>query len=424
MNNRALFGSSVMSDSQQIEIEKIYRAESARVLACLIRILGDLDLAEEALHEAFSIALQQWPHEGIPQNPYAWLVSTGKFKAIDALRKIGRGTELLIQRLQADVQTENLDQPTWEKYLIDDDLLRLIFFCCHPELPLDSRIALSLREVCGLSTEQIARGFLVNSETIKKRISRAKSLLREKAIPFEIPSRQEMDGRVNSVLQVIYLVFNEGYSASSGEQHLRKELTQQAIFLGRKLVQLAPTSHSIGLLALLLLQESRREARVDADGNLLSLEQQDRSRWDKQLISEGLELLQTSLLSGVLGSYTLQAAIASVHAQADSVENTRWQLIVDYYDMLLAIQKTPIVEFNRAIAVGMNEGPRAGLDLIEALLENPKLSHYHSLYAAQAEFCKQLGLKQQAIEAYQRAIDLVRQQPEERYLKQQLSELQ
>lgn len=415
-----------MLDPIQLEIGKIYKAESGRVLASLIRILGDLDLAEEALQDAFSIAMEKWPIEGVPNNPYSWLISTGKFKAIDAIRRAGRGKELISEKLY--LEEEGLtgganEQLNWEKHLIEDDLLRLIFFCCHPLLPLDSRIALSLREVCGMGTLEIARAYLVPLETIKKRISRAKALIKEKSIPFEIPSEVELNQRVDAVLHVIYLVFNEGYSASSGEHHIRKDLTEEAIFLGRKLVQLVATPESLGLLALLLLQESRWETRVTKTGDLIPLEFQDRSLWDQNLIREGVQLIQTSVMSGRLGPYTLQAAIASVHALADSVENTQWELIVAYYDMLLSINSSPVVELNRAIAVGMLEGPEVGLTIIENLLENKKLNAYHTIYAVQADFCKKLGLIDQAINAYERAIQLVRQEPEERYLKKQLSEI-
>jgi RNA polymerase sigma-70 factor (ECF subfamily) len=415
-----------MLDSTQLEIGKIYKAESGRVLAGLIRILGDLDLAEEALQEAFSVAMEKWPIEGIPKNPYSWLVSTGKFKAIDAIRRIGRGKELIagiVSLEEEDLNGSAIEQVDWEKHLIEDDQLRLIFFCCHPLLPMDSRIALSLREVCGMSTLEIARAYLVPVETIKKRISRAKALIKEKKIPYEIPSKAELSDRVDAVLRVIYLVFNEGYSASSGEDHIRKDLSEEAIFLSRKLVELVSIPESLGLLALLLLQESRREARVAKTGDLIPLEDQDRSLWDQKLIREGVQLIQTAVMSGRLGPYTLQAAIASVHALADSVQNTQWELIVGYYDMLLSINPSPVVELNRAIAVGMHKGPKAGLAIIDRLMKNKKLNSYHVIYAAQADFCKKLRLIDKAIDAYQRAIELVRQEPEKRYLKKQLSEI-
>lgn len=411
-----------MLDPSHSKIGKIYKTESGRVLATLIRILGDLDLAEEALQEAFSIAMEKWPIEGIPKNPYSWLISTGKFKAIDTIRRMGRGSELISENF-LDCDQTAADPADWDKLLIEDDQLRLIFLCCHPLLPLDSRIALSLREVCGMSTAEIAKAYLVPLETMKKRISRAKALVKEKKIPYEIPSKHELGERVDAVLQVIYLVFNEGYSASSGENHIRKDLTEEAIFLSRKLVELVSTPESLGLLALLLLQESRREARTTKEGDLIALEDQNRSLWDQALIQEGVQLIHTAVMSGRLGAYTLQAAIASVHALADSLENTQWELIVGYYDMLLSINPSPVVELNRAIAVGMHEGPQAGLALIDALMNNKNLKTYHLFYAAQADFCKKLGLMNRAISSYRQAIELVRQEPEERYLKQQLSEI-
>ena len=414
-----------MLDPIELQIGKIYKVESGRVLAGLIRILGDLDLAEEALQDAFSIAMEQWPIEGVPKNPYSWLISTGKFKAIDAIRRLGRGKELIaeIVALEGESMSGSIEQTACEKHLIEDDQLRLIFFCCHPLLPLDSRIALSLRDVCGMITVEIARAYKVPFETMKKRISRAKALIKEKKIPYEIPSQAELNPRLNAVLHVIYLVFNEGYSASSGEAHVRKELTEEAIFLSRKLVELISTAESMGLLALLLLQESRREARVTSGGDLIALEDQDRSLWNQKLITEGVQLIQTAVMSGRLGPYTLQAAIASVHALADSVKTTQWALIVGYYDMLLSVTPSPIVELNRAIAVGMHEGPKAGLEIIDRLLTNEKLTASHQIYAVQAEFHKKLGLIDAAISAYNRAIELARQAPEQRYLRKQLSEI-
>jgi len=415
-----------MLDPIPLEIGKIYKAESGRVLASLIRILGDLDLAEEALQDAFSVAMEKWPTEGIPKNPYSWLISTGKFKSIDAIRRLGRGKELISEQwyLEAKDSTGNaIEQVHWEKHRVEDDQLRLICFCCHPLLPLESRIALSLREVCGMRTNEIARAYLVPLETIKKRLTRAKALIKTNNIPYDIPSKTELSERLNAVLQVIYLVFNEGYSASSGEDHIRADLTEEAIFLSRKLVELVATPESLGLLALLLLQESRREARVTSAGDLIPLDDQDRSRWDQELIREGVQLIQTAVMSGRLGPYTLQAAIASVHALADSVQTTQWALIVGYYDMLLSINPSPVVELNRAIAVGMHEGPAAGLAIIERLMTHKKLHTYPTIYAAQADFCKKLGLTDKAVNAYQRAIELVRQEPEKRYLKKQLKEI-
>ena len=411
-----------MQDIIKREIAKIYKSESGRVLASLVRILGDFDLAEDALQEAFNVALEKWPKEGIPKNPYSWLISTGKFKAIDSIRRLGRGRELLLENFSLNNEVYHEPQG-WEKNLVEDDQLRLIFFCCHPSLPLDSRIALSLRDVCGMTTEEVARAYLVSFETIKKRISRAKALFREKKIPYEIPSKSEITNRMDAVLHVIYLIFNEGYSASSGEDHIRKELTDEAIYLCRKLVDLISTPESLGLLALLLLQESRRQSRVTKYGDLIPLENQDRSLWDQNLIREGMRLIHQAIMSGRLGPYTLQAAIASVHAVADSVQNTQWDLIIEYYDMLLSTNPSPVVELNRAIAVGMQEGPKAGLSIINNLLKEGKLDSYHLIYSAQADFLKRLSLKDEAIKAYKRAIELARQEPELRYLKNQLSEI-
>lgn len=404
------------------EIAKIYKSESGRVLASLVRILGDFDLAEEALQEAVTIALEQWPKEGIPKNPYSWLISTGKFKAIDSIRRLNRGKEIISENFQLnnDAYSETY---ALEKNVVEDDQLRLIFFCCHPLLPLDSRIALSLRDVCGMKTEEIARAYLVPFETIKKRISRAKALFREKKISYEIPPKSEIKNRINAVLHVIYLIFNEGYSASSGEDRIRKELTDEAIFLCRQLVDLISTPESMGLLALLLLQESRRESRVATNGDIIPLENQDRTLWDQNLIKEGIELINKAIMSGRMGPYSIQAAIASVHATADSVQNTRWDLIIDYYDMLLISNPSPIVELNRAIAVGMHKGPRVGLSIIDNLLKEGKLGSYHLIYSAKADFSKRLGRTNDAIKAYEKAIELVKQEPERRYLKKQLSEI-
>ena len=411
-----------MQDLIKEEIGKIYKSESGRVLATLIRILGDIDLAEEALHEAFNIALQKWPEEGIPKNPYSWLISAGKFNAIDSLRRQKRGRELIEDNFSTDVN-DHSKQDVWNDNLVEDDHLRLIFFCCHPALPLDSRIALSLRDVCGMSTEEIARAYLVSFETIKKRISRAKALFRDKKIPYEVPSRSEITNRMDAVLHVIYLIFNEGYSASSGEDLLRKELTDEAVFLSRTLSELISTPESLGLLALLLFHESRKQSRVTKDGDLIPLEKQDRSLWDQNLIREGLQLINQVVMSGRMGPYTLQAAIASVHAVADSVQNTRWDLIVGYYDMLMSVNPSPIIELNRAIALGMQKGPGTGLSIINKLLEDGNLISYHLIYSAKADFSKRLGLNDEAIEAYKKAIELVRQEPERRYLEKQLAEI-
>ena len=355
------------------EIEKIYKRESGRVLATLVRILGGLDLAEEALQDAFFVALKKWPEDGLPENAYAWLVSTAKFKAIDSIRRAGRGRELIAEMDESD-QTYQYQEI--ENHLVEDDQLRLIFYCCHPLLPLDSRIALSLKEVCGMSTEEIARAYLVPNETIKKRISRAKNLIKEKNINYEIPSQAGLSKRLDAVLHVIYLIYNEGYAASSGENHIRGELTTEAVFLARKLVEIIPTAEGLGLLALFLLQESRRDTRVDENGDITALEHQDRAAWDMQLAAEGAQLIHQAVMSGRLGIYSLQACIASVHAFADCFADTQWDLIIGYYDMLLIIQPSPVIELNRAIAVGMFEGPETALQIIEHLLENKRI-HKH-----------------------------------------------
>jgi len=412
-----------MKNTFNLEIKKIYKTESPRVLAGLIRILGDLDLAEDALQEAFSIAMEKWPLEGLPKNPYSWLISTGKFKAIDSIRRLKRGADLHADKFieQESIDEINLDQHLIEDSYVEDDQLRLIFYCCHPDLPLDSRIALSLKEVCTMSTKEISRAYLVPLETIKKRITRAKSLIKNNHIPYEIPSKDALKGRMAAVLHVIYLIFNEGYSASSGAEHIRKELTDEAIYLCRKLVELNPTSESLGLLALLLLQDSRQNSRLAANGDIIPLEEQDRSLWDKNKINEGVELIHQSVMSGKLGSYTIQAAIASVHALADSIQSTQWDLIVGYYDLLLTVNPSPIIELNRAIAIGMYNGPKAALDIIEELLKNKQLNSYHLIYAIKADFSKRLGLMGEAIAAYQQAINLVSQDREKEYLKKQLA---
>jgi len=412
-----------MTSTVRFEIEKIYQAESRRVLASLVRILGDLDLAEEALQEAFFAAIKTWPDNGIPKNPYAWLVSAGKFRAIDAIRRQERGNELMTEKLSFDRREFDDEAPDPESHQIEDDRLRLIFYCCHPSLPIDSRVALSLREVCAMKTEEIAQAYLVPVETVKKRISRAKAFIKENKISYELPSRSELTLRLDAVLHVIYLIYNEGYSATSGEELIRRELTDEAIFLSRYLTKLVATSESLGLLALLLLQESRKAARVTDDGDLVPLEEQDRSLWNRSFIEEGTQIVQQAVLSGRMGPYSLQAAIASVHALADSVQSTRWDLIVGYYDLLLAILPSPVVEFNRAIAVGMDRGPQAGLTLIEQLMKEKKLNSSHRIHSARAEFLKQLGKTDQAIGAYREAIARVRQAPEKRYLTQQLAKI-
>ncbi len=408
------------------EIEKIFKSETGRVLASLIRILGDLDLAEEALQDAFSVALEKWPVEGLPKNPYAWLVSVGKFKATDAIRRSERGKELVAENYpfeKIEDSQSSVEEQYVEKHLVEDDQLRLIFYCCHPLLPMDSRIALSLREICGLSTKEISRAYLTSYENTKRRISRAKTLIKEQSIPYEIPTKEELLQRLDPVMQVIYLIYNEGYSATTGEDRIRRELSTQAIYLCRRLVELLPSSEGFGLLALCLIQESRKYARVTKEGDIIPLDDQDRSLWDQKLIAEGLQLIHQAVMSGRLGNYSLQAAIASVHAVSDCVQNTQWELIIGYYDMLLSINNSPVIELNRAIAVGMHEGPKAAIKLIKPLQKNPKLSSYHILYSTLAEFSKRLGLNDEAVEAYQKAIERASEESEINYLKQQIKNI-
>lgn len=404
-------------------VEEIYRAESRRILATLIRLTGDFELAEDVMHEAFQAALVKWPSEGVPDNPSAWLISTGRFKAIDVIRRRVRfdsSQEAIARELEAGMSREAVDDETG----MADDRLRLIFTCCHPALPADSRIALTLREVCGLTTEEIARAFLTTPATLAQRIVRAKAKIREARIPYEVPSRDELSGRLDTVLHVIYLVFNEGYAASSGEFLTRKDLSGEAIRLGRLLLELLPETEVIGLLALMLLQESRRTARTTADGDLVLLEDQNRSLWNRDYIAEGLALVQRALLTRQLGVYTVQAAIASVHSQVERAAETDWARIVSWYDVLVRIDSSPVVELNRAVAVAMRDGPGAGLRLIEGILERGELADYHLAHASRADLCRRLGLKQQAREAYTIALEKTQLEPERRFLERRLAELE
>lgn len=403
------------------QISDIYRTESSRILATLIRLLGDYDRAEEAVQDAFSAALDAWPREGIPDNPRAWLVSAGRFRGIDALRRQGRGHELAAEAAREGAPTQDVEES--DGGLGEDDQLRLLFTCCHPDIPTDARIALALRDICGLTTEQIARSYLVSADAMKRRISRAKALIRDRQIPYEIPSREQLTDRLGAVLHVIYLVYNEGYAASSGDSHLRTDLSSEAVFLARLVVDWVPEPEAAGLLALLLLHESRRSTRVDAQGDPVGLEQQDRTRWDQELISEGVEWLRQAVMSGRLGPYCLQAAIVSVHASASSVADTNWDVIVGYYDMLLRLQASPVVELQRAVAVGFRDGPQEGLRLIDRLIEGGQLASYHAVHAARADFLRRQGDLGQAADAYRAAIELVRQEPERRYLVRQLTEI-
>jgi RNA polymerase sigma-70 factor, ECF subfamily len=400
-------------------LDAIYRNESRRILATLIRLLGDFDLAEEALHESVAAALNQWPSDGIPSNPRAWLVSAGRFKAIDWLRRRARFDDALAAVTEK-LQAAAIDLAQFDDDRIEDDRLRLVFTCCHPSLPLDGQIALTLREVCGLRTEEIARAFLTSAPTIAKRIVRAKAKIRDAHIPYSVPSRADLANRLDAVLQVIYLIFTEGYSASEGPSLTRHELSDEAIRLARLLAELMPEPEVFGLLALLLLQESRRVARISADGDIVLLEHQDRSLWDQSLIDEGKALVERALASRRFGPYTLQAAIAALHAEAHNAATTDWAQIAGLYDALLRVNPSPVIALNRAVAISMRDGPAAGVALIEGLLEHGDLSDYYLAHAAHADLCAKLGNMTQAIESCRRALTLARQEPSRRFLNQRL----
>jgi RNA polymerase sigma-70 factor (ECF subfamily) len=401
----------------------VYRSESRRIFATLIRLLGDFDLAEDALHDAFKAALEQWPKEGVPANPRAWLVSTGRFKAIDALRRRARfdaSQAAIAERLAVEGRaTETPDDAG-----VEDDRLRLIFTCCHPALAPHARVALTLREVCGLTTEEIARAFLAAPSTLAQRIVRAKAKIRDARIPYQVPSPADLPDRLDTVLHVIYLVFNEGYSASSGASLTRPDLSGEAIRLGRLLGELLPEPEVVGLLALMLLQESRRAARTSPQGDLVLLEEQNRSLWNRDQIAEGKALLERALASRRFGPFTLQAAIAEAHAGAPNAAATDWHRIVGIYDVLALAEPSPVVELNRAVAVAMRDGPQAGLALIDALLERGELGNYHLAHAARADLCRRLGKNAEACASYERALALTRQEPERRFLERRLAELQ
>jgi len=404
------------------KVDTVYRLESRRILATLIRLLGDFELAEDALHDAFRAALEQWPKEGLPANPRAWLVSAGRFKAIDAKRRLAR-FDTSQAAVAEQIEAQASDAGTFDDETIEDDRLRLIFTCCHPALLPEARVALTLRELCGLTTEEIGRAFLTVPSTLAQRIVRAKAKIRDARIPYQVPSPGELPDRLDTVLQVIYLVFNEGYSASSGDSLTRSDLSGEAIRLGRLLAELLPEPEVIGLLALMLLQESRRNARTSRTGDLILLEDQDRSLWNRDLIAEGKALVAKALASRRFGPYTLQAAIASVHADATDVAATDWAQVAGLYEVLMRVEPSPVVELNRAVAVAMRDGPNAGLALIDAILARGDLADYHLAHAARADLCRRLGKADDARTSYEMALTLVSQEPERRFLERRLAAL-
>jgi RNA polymerase sigma-70 factor (ECF subfamily) len=403
-------------------VDAVYRSDSRHVLATLIRLLGDFDIAEEALHDAFKAALEQWPRDGVPANPRAWLVSTGRFKAIDAIRRRTRFEPLpddIDKRLAADTG----DPEALSDESIEDDRLRLIFTCCHPALSPDAQVAMTLREVCGLTTEEVARAFLSSPATVAQRIVRAKAKIRSARIPYEVPSAADLPDRLDAVLRVVYLVFNEGYSASSGTAITRHDLSNEAINLGRLLVELLPEPEALGLLALMLLHDSRRAARTSPSGELILLNDQDRLLWNREQIAEGSALVERALAAPQVGPYTVQAAIAAVHANAPNADITDWAEIVALYDLLGRAEPSPVVELNRAVAVAMRDGPSAGVVLIDAILGRGDLSDYHLAHAARADLCRRLGRTAEARASYERALSLAQQEPERRFLERRLAEL-
>ncbi len=404
-------------------VERIYRSDSRRVLATLIRLLGDFDLAEEALHDAVAAALEKWPEEGVPANPRAWLVSAGRFKAIDRIRRRARHDQTVATiAAELDASAEPLSHEL-DEGAVADDRLRLIFTCCHPALSPDAQIGLTLREVCGLTTEEVARAFLTPAPTLAQRIVRAKNKIRDARIPYEIPSRDDLPARLDSVLHVTYLVFNEGYAASSGATLTRPDLSAEAVRLGRLLVELLPEPEALGLLALMLLHEARRSSRTTAEGEIVLLEDQDRSLWNREQIAEGVKLVEQALTSRRFGPYTLQAAIAAVHAEAPTPDATDWRQIVGLYDLLLRVERTPVVELNRAAAVAMCDGPELGLALIDAILARGELGGYQLAHSARADLLRRLGRSSESVSAYQRALKLATQEPARRFLERRLREL-
>jgi RNA polymerase sigma-70 factor, ECF subfamily len=403
-------------------VDAVYRSESRQVLATLIRLLGDFDAAEEALHDAFTVAVEQWSRDGVPANPRAWLVSTGRFKAIDGMRRRARFDASLTE-LATQLESTTSDPEEWDDESVEDDRLRLIFTCCHPALPPDAQVAMTLREVCGLTTDEIARAFLTRPPTVAQRIVRAKAKIRDARIPYVVPSEKDLPDRLDAVLRVVYLVFNEGYSASSGGSLTRHDLSGEAIRLGRLLIELLPEPEAVGLLALMLLHDSRRAARASPTGDLILLDDQDRSLWNRDQIIEGAALVERTLSSRRIGPYTVQAAIAAVHAQAPSPAATDWAQIVALYDVLMRADPSPVVELNRAVAVAMRDGPLAGLVLIDAILARGDLTNYHLTHAARADLCRQLGRTAEARASYERALGLTQQEPELRFLERRLAAL-
>ena len=404
------------------QVDSIYRSDSRRVLATLIRLVGDFELAEDSLHDAFAAAVEQWQRDGVPRNPRAWLVSTGRFKAIDRIRRRARFDDSLAE-IADRMETDAGDESGWDDTAMTDDRLRLIFTCCHPALSPDAQVALTLREVCGLTTEEIARAFLMAPSTLAQRIVRAKRKIKEAKIPYEVPDRGQLPERLDSVLHVVYLVFNEGYSPSSGDSLTRPDLSGEAIHLGRLLVELLPEADAIGLLALMLLHESRRGARTSPEGDLILLADQDRSLWDRGQIAEGLELVARAFSSEPVGQYTLQAAISAVHASAADASETDWNRIVGLYGLLAQAVPSPIVDLNRAVAVAMRDGPAAGLSLIEGILAAEALEDYHLLHSARADMYRRLGRADDARACYQRALALTPLEPERRFIEGRLREL-
>jgi RNA polymerase sigma-70 factor (ECF subfamily) len=410
------------SQRMRERVEAVYRADSRRVFATLIRLLGDFELAEEALHDAFRAALEQWPRDGMPANPRAWLISAGRFKAIDSIRRRAR-FDVSLTEIANQMDAGTSDPAACDDESIEDDRLRLIFTCCHPALPSDARVALTLREVCGLTTEEIAHAFLTAPPTVAQRIVRAKTKIRDARIPYEVPSRIDLPARLHAVLRVVYLVFNEGYSASAGVSLTRHDFSGEAIRLGRLLIELLPEPEAVGLLALMLLQESRRAARASPTGELVLLPDQDRSLWNRDQIAEGLVLVEQALSSRRFGPYTLQAAIAAVHAEAPSAVATDWAQIVRLYDVLARVEPSPVVELNRAVAIAMRDGPAVGLALLDTILASGDLEDYHLAHAARADLYRRLGRSAEARASYERALALARQAPERRFLERRLDEL-